>query len=360
MVFIIFFDSILILITSFTLLLEPVVSLTNPIPSNLLTPTSILRDLLSQSFQSKTAIAVPGVHDALSAKVFAQHETPILFLSGFGVSAARLGQPDAGILSLSEMEDTTRNVVAVTSEPQLPYKNRRIPLIVDGDTGYGGSANVRRTVRNLAKAGAAAITIEDQLFPKKCTYAAGENIKVVTEEEASARIKTALAARDEARYIDGNDMLIVARTDCRAALGMDEVVKRCQVFEDLGADIVYAENLQSRDEYILLRQKLLPTTPMMIAQLHIGDENIEQTLYSMKDIGEMGYNLALFGVTALQATVATLQSVAKEFEQAEIYFDMYNKEQQTSNFAQLSSFSDVKYVVGFPELDKFSKENPCV
>ena len=322
------------------------------------TSASVLRDLLSQSFESKKTIAVPGVHDALSAKIFTQNKSTVLFLSGFGVSASHLAQPDAGILTLSEMEEATRNVVAATNS-MYSDTSPPPPVIVDGDTGYGGAANVRRTIRNLAKAGAAAITIEDQIFPKKCTYAAGENIRVISQSEACARIKTALSARKEAKDIDGNDVLIIARTDCRAALGMEEVIQRCLKFEELGADIVYAENLQSKEEYIQLRQLLKPTTPMMLAQLQLGQEPSTQTLYPMEEMGEMGYNLALFGVTALQATVATLQSVAKGFDQGQVFHSIQDT-LETKSSVQLSPFSEVKNVVGFPELDDFVQENPCL
>ena len=330
---------------------------------SLTTPASKLRYLLSQSIKSNHAIAVPGVHDSLCARIFAQNKSPVLFVSGFGVSATYLGQPDAGILTLSEMEEVTRNIVRATSQ----NCDDIIPVIVDGDTGYGGAPNIRRTIRNLASAGAAAITIEDQVFPKKCTYAAGENVKVITRSEACDRIRTAIAAREQARVIDGNDVLIIARTDCRAALGFDEVVKRCEAFQELGADIVYAENLQSREEYIKLRKTLDENTPMMLAQLQLAtisksekqiDSN-KQTLYSMRDVRDMGYNLALFGVTALQASVCTLQSLAQGFQQNKVFYDVDNESEKDSSVT-LSPFSTVKEVVGFTDLDQFERKYSCL
>ena len=119
--------------------------------------------------------------------------------SGFGVSASRLGYPDAGILTLSEMEDTAKSVIRATGG--------KIPVIVDGDTGYGGAVNIRRTVRGLASVGAAAVTIEDQVFPKCCTYAAGTGVRVISRNASQARVRTAIAAREEARDIDGRDIL---------------------------------------------------------------------------------------------------------------------------------------------------------
>lgn len=207
-------------------------------------PAQQLRELIQES--RDRAILLPGVHDALSATIFHQADAETLFLSGFGISASFLGAPDAGILTLSEMEDAARRVVRSVEG--------NIPVIVDGDTGYGGCSNLRRAIRGLAEAGAAAISIEDQIFPKKCTYRAGEKgAPAVTREASIARVKTSLAAAKEAFEQDGNEVLVIARTDCRAALGFDEALERCLEYEALGADIVYAENLQSPEEYQTLR-----------------------------------------------------------------------------------------------------------
>ena len=168
------------------------------------------------------------VHDALSTRVFAEAGATVLFLSGFGVSACR-GEPDAGILTRVEMEDVARRCVAAAGD---------VPLIVDGDTGFGGASNLRRTIRGFATAGAGAVSIEDQAFPKRCTFAAGAGVRVVDRDAAVARVRAALRARDEARDA-GHDVLVVARTDCRAALGLDEAIARCAAFEALGADVVY-------------------------------------------------------------------------------------------------------------------------
>eukprot|EP00804_Cyclotella_cryptica_P023813 CCRYP_011185-RA/>CCRYP_011185-RA protein AED:0.02 eAED:0.02 QI:1494/1/1/1/0.5/0.33/3/1426/298 len=233
------------------------------------TPANVLYSLISanrkHAYENKellSAIPLAGIHDALSAKIFAQKGAPALFLSGFGVSASLLGVPDAGVTSLVEMEQVTRNVCSAMRS----HKGLKVPppLIVDGDTGYGGSPNMLRTISSLASAGAAAITIEDQVFPKMCTIAAGEKIRIVEREEAVGRVRGALGARDlycervslstTESTSSGAGCWIVARTDCRLAFGFEEVVERCLRFEELGAEIVYAENLQSIDEYLKLRE----------------------------------------------------------------------------------------------------------
>jgi 2-methylisocitrate lyase-like PEP mutase family enzyme len=297
----------------------------------LLTPAERLLSLAS----SQKGTLLPGIYDALSAKVFERQGAAALFLSGFGVSAAKLGRPDAGILTYSEMEEVTRHVCSVTT----------VPVVVDGDTGYGGTATMRRAIRGLAAAGAAAITIEDQVFPKRCTYVAGDGVRVVDREASLRRLKTALASRHEANEVDGTHVLIVGRTDCRAALGFDEALARCLEFQDMGADIVYAENLQSKDEYVKLRAQI--TTPMILAQVQVGTTG-GAPLFSLQDIAEMGYDFALFGVTSLQATAAALQGAADEMLAGGIV------ERQP-----LASFATVKEIVDVEDLEDFESLYYC-
>ena len=287
-------------------------------------------DRLLQLVNARRGILLPGVHDALSAKIFEQAGAPALFLSGFGVSASKLCVPDAGILGYSEILETARSVVS------------DLPLIVDGDTGYGGTGTMRRAVRGFAATGAAAMTIEDQVFPKKCTYAAGEGVRVVDRDSSVARIQTALAARKEAAEQDGNKILVVGRTDCRAALGFQEALERCLAFEAMGCDIVYAENLQSPDEYAKLRDHI--AAPMILAQVQIDPE---KKVLSLEEVAGLGYNLALYGVTSLQATVKALETTAAEMV-------------RTGTIeCSMSTFPEVKSIVGFDELEEFEGRYYC-
>ena len=261
-----------------------------------------------------------------------------LFVSGFGVSAARLGQPDAGILTRCELEATAKTIIQQSAAA--------VPVMVDGDTGFGGTANVRQTVRQMAAIRAAAITIEDQVFPKRCTYVAGTGVNVVSREQARQRMRAALAAQTEAWEQDGNRILVVARTDCRmsSSLGFDEAMERCLVFEELGADVVYAENLQSADEYEKLRATI--SSPMILAQVQTGRQ--DQKLLTLQDIGSMGFEMALWGVTGLQASVAALEQAASELLAGGMV-----------SSTPLASLDQVKQIVGFPELDSFEKEYSC-
>ena len=341
--------------------------------------STILKHRSISSSPSSGAIPLAGVHDALSAKIFAHHGAPAIFLSGFGVSASLLAIPDAGMTNLVEMEMMTRHVYSAvrggaSSSPPPP-------LIVDGDTGYGGAPNMLRTISTLSRAGAAAISIEDQMFPKKCTIAAGSKIQIVPREEAVERVRGAIGARDlhyqqqqeQQVGIDecsGKGTWIVARTDCRMAYGFNEVIERCLRFEELGAEVIYAENLQSVEEYQKLRDRLDSRTVTMIAQvqesLNNDDDdgrNVEtkkKPLLTLQEIAELGYDLALFGVTPLQCVVGSLDATAKQF--LGISRDDNDTTAATGIVTEpisMATFSDVKRVVGFDELGRFESDFPC-
>src|SRR5688500_10426156 len=172
-----------------------------------------IRDLVGRD-----TVLMPGVYDALTARIAARVGFDIVFISGYSVSAARLGEPDFGFLTQTEMADTARSVCRVSSAP----------VIVDADTGYGNALNVMRTVRDLQEAGAAGVFLEDQVWPKKCGHMAGK--RVVETAEHVAKIRAAVDARGE------RDLFVVARTDARQPLGLDAAIERCLAYKEAGAD----------------------------------------------------------------------------------------------------------------------------
>ncbi len=165
---------------------------------------------------------MPCCFDALSARLVERAGFDLTFMSGFAVSAARLGAPDTGLISYGEMLDQGRNICASVD----------IPVLGDADTGYGNALNVKRTVAGYAQVGFACLMIEDQVAPKRCGHTRGK--QVVDRNEALTRIRAALDARQE-----GHDILILARTDARGTHGLDEALWRAQAFADLGADMVF-------------------------------------------------------------------------------------------------------------------------
>lgn len=188
------------------------------------------RAALAQRLRARTFTVVPGIYDMISAKLADRAAFPVLYMTGYGTVASLLGLPDAGLASYTEMVERAGRFAGGISAP----------LIADGDTGYGGLLNVRHTVRGYEAAGVAAIQIEDQEFPKKCGHTPGK--RVVSLKEAVRRIEVAVDSRSSA------DFLIVARTDARAPLGLDEALRRAEAFDRAGADVIFLEAPESEAE----------------------------------------------------------------------------------------------------------------
>ncbi|WJX80543.1 hypothetical protein P8452_63530 [Trifolium repens] len=230
----------------------------------------------------------PGVHqgpacfDALSANLVESAGFPLCFTSGFSISASRLGLPDTGFLSYGEMID----------QGQLITQSVNIPVIGDADNGYGNAMNVKRTVKGYISAGFAGIILEDQVSPKACGHTQGR--KVVSREEAVMRIKAAVDARNES----GSDIVIVARTDARQALSLDEALFRSRAFADAGADVVFIDALASKQEMEAFCQ-VSPLVPKMANMLEGGGKTPILTPLELEDIGYkiVAYPLSLIGVS---------------------------------------------------------------
>lgn len=227
---------------------------------------------------------MPCCFDGLSAKLIGDAGFPVTFMSGFAVSAARIGAPDTGLISYGEMVDTGRNVCAATGAL----------VIGDGDTGYGNALNVKRTVRGYAQAGFAAIMIEDQVAPKRCGHTRGK--LVVDRTEAVNRIKAAVDAREE-----GADILILARTDARHGHGLDEALERAAAFREAGADLLFVEAPQSVEEM----ERICREVP----GIHMANlvEGGATPLLPHAELERIGYRLAAYPLTLLSAVTRAMQ-----------------------------------------------------
>jgi 2-methylisocitrate lyase-like PEP mutase family enzyme len=258
---------------------------------------------------------MPGCYDALSAKLIADAGFKVAFMSGFAVSATRLGLPDTGLISFNEMLESLRNCCAAA---------RSVPVIGDGDTGYGNALNVQRTIAEYARAGAACVMIEDQVSPKKCGHTRGK--QVISRKEARMKIRAAVDARAEA------DILIMARTDARATHGFKEALKRCRDFEAEGADIIFLEAPESEEE--MQRFCRAMTKPCMANMVSGG----KTPILTPKKLQEIGYKLALYPVMLLSAAVSAMQTTLSALRPG-------------SSLAPppTISFADLQGVVGFPD-----------
>ena len=258
-------------------------------------------------------LPIPSCFDALSAKLIEQTGFDAMFMSGFAASASRIGEPDLGVMTLTEVLDQLNNITDATS----------LPVIGDGDTGYGNAMNVQRTVKSFAKIGCAGVLIEDQLSPKRCGHTPGKD--VVSREEAFDRIRASVDAREE------KDILIMARTDANHTHGIKEAIERAQIFHELGSDILFVEAPKTEDEMRLICQEV---PGCKIANIVEG--GLTPNL-SMKELEDIGYNMAVYPLTALSSAMkAMVDSLNK----------LKTDDDRSSN---LMSFTELRKRVGFDD-----------
>ncbi|MEK9528252.1 MAG: isocitrate lyase/PEP mutase family protein [Gammaproteobacteria bacterium] len=255
-----------------------------------------LKDLIANG----SFISAPGVFDPLSARVAEQSGANALYMTGYGVSASLLGKPDAGLVSYREMVDRVRAICEVTT----------VPLIADGDTGFGGLANVRQAVRGYENAGASAIQIEDQEYPKRCGHT--RNRKVISTEDMVRKIELACETRQS------NAFLIVARTDARTEHGLDEALSRAEAYRSAGADVLFVESPESLDEMRMINEQLsgAPTLANMVG----GGKT---PMLADAELHALGYDIAIHpvyllgaAVTAMREALKTLQATGQEASSA--------------------------------------------
>lgn len=236
-------------------------------------------------------LVLPGAYDAMSARLIEQAGFSAGYLTGYGHSASKLGRPDVGLMTLSEMAERVRDTVDAV----------HIPFVADGDTGFGNNVNVVRTVRSYERAGACAIQLEDQKMPKKCGHMTGRQL--IPAEEMAEKIQAAAAARQD------RDFLLIARTDARTGLGLEEAIRRAKLYERAGADLIFVESLESVEEMRLVNRAVeLPTVANMV-------EGGRSPSLTAAQLQELGYSVVFFPVAALYAAAKgvwdLLQSLRK-------------------------------------------------
>lgn len=231
---------------------------------------------------------MPGAHDALSARIIAQTGFKALAVGGYAVSAAHLGKPDVGLLTLTEMVDHFARIVDAAD----------IPVLADGDTGHGNITNVMRTVKEIERTGAAAMFLEDQLFPKRCGHMEGK--AVIPAEEMIAKIKAAVDARTD------QDFVIMARTDALAPLGLDEAIDRANRYHQAGADMIFVEAPRTVAEMRRITTEI--EAPAMANNVEGG----KTPLLPAKELEAIGYRLVAFPTAGIYAVSAALAKTMKE------------------------------------------------
>lgn len=246
---------------------------------------------LNEQLQDKNRIIVlPGVFDALSARIAEQVGFHAMFQTGYGSSAALLGMPDFGLLNAGEtLENAKRIVTAV-----------KTPVLVDADTGYGNALNVWRLVRDLEHMGAAGIFLEDQVWPKRCGHMAGKD--VIPMDDYLPKLRAALEARGS------KDFIIVARTDARAPLGLDEAIERGKAYRKAGADVIFVEAPRTVAELKQISNEIdAPLVANMI------EDGITPTLPA-QELLKLGYRIAVFPLSALYSATFAMRQVLTELK----------------------------------------------
>lgn len=275
------------------------------------------RQRLRQRIARRDAFLLPGAANALTARIAEDLGFEAVYLTGAGFTNMQLGMPDLGLLSVTELAEAAARISDVTT----------IPLVVDIDTGFGNALNVYRTVHLLERAGAAALQIEDQIFPKKCGHFSGKG--VVPLPEMLSKLHAALDARRD----DGT--LIIARTDARAVEGFDRALERAHAMSEAGADIIFVEAPESVEEMRQIGQ--LPA-PQLVNVVMGG----RTPMLPREELAEMGFSIALYANAALQAMVLAAQEVLGSLR------DVGSLEKVED---RLASFSERQRIVGKPDFD---------
>lgn len=281
-----------------------------------------MKENLRLRLQQPGLLSAPGVFDMVSLRLADSFGFDALYMTGFGTVASHTGLPDAGLATYTDMVGRVKAMASMASTP----------LIADGDTGYGGLLNVAHTVRGFEAAGAAAIQLEDQEFPKKCGHTPGR--RVIAMADMVRKIQVACDARSS------SDFLIIARTDARSALGLDEALRRAEAYARAGADILFVESPETEGEMRQIGRSFdLPLLANMV-------EGGRTPVLSQAELESIGYKLAIFPVTALLAAAEAMKTV---------YAAIRSTGSSAGAPSKLMPFGELTRLMGFEEVWAFEK-----
>ena len=279
-------------------------------------------DTLRKRLQTKSLLVAPGIYDMVSLRLANTFGFEALYMTGFGAVASHLGLPDAGLATYSDMVGRVKLMAAMATSP----------LIADGDTGYGGLLNVQHTVRGYEAAGAVAIQLEDQEFPKKCGHMLGR--RVVPVDDMVAKIRVAIESRSDPEF------LVIARTDSRTVLGLDEALRRAEAYLRAGADILFIESPESVEEMARIGRTF--DVPLMANMVEGG----RTPILSAAELERVGYRFAIFPAIGFLAAGAAL---------AAAYGELKAKRSSDTLQTPLYPFKDFSTLMGFDWVAEFDR-----
>jgi 2-methylisocitrate lyase-like PEP mutase family enzyme len=283
-----------------------------------------LRQQLKARLAGPELVVAPGVFDLISVRLADSLGFDCLYMTGYGTVASYLGEPDAGLATYSDM---VNRVAAFCGAA-------RTPIICDGDTGYGGLLNVAHTVRGYERAGAAGIQLEDQEFPKKCGHTPGR--RVIPREDMARKIQVAAEARQDP------DLLIVARTDARTSLGLDEALRRGEAYVKAGADVLFIESPESEQELETIGRTF--DVPLLCNVVEGG----RTPQLSPADLQALGFSLAIYPASGFLAAARALEQV---------YGQLKARKGTLEAGEQLYSFQQMCELMGFPAVWEFDRRH---
>jgi 2-methylisocitrate lyase-like PEP mutase family enzyme len=274
---------------------------------------------LRQRLTEPRVLLAPGIYDALSALIAEQAGFEALYLSGASIAYTRLGRPDIGLTTFSEVQDTLARIT----------ERVRVPVIVDADTGFGNPLNVQRTVRGFERAGAVMIQLEDQTFPKRCGHLDGK--AVVTVAEMQGKLRAALDARASA------DTLILARTDALALEGLDSALDRAEAYLDCGVDALFIEALRTPQQADAACRRFAHRVPLLANMVEGG----KTPLQSADELGARGFRIVIFPGGTARAVAHTLAG----------YYASLHAHGSTAPWrGNMLDFDGLNAVIGTPDL----------
>ena len=276
---------------------------------------------LGKALKKPGCIVAPGVYDLISALVADRMGFQALYVTGYGTVASAMGLPDAGLATYRDMVERIGTIAKMT----------KTPVVADADTGYGGLLNVRHTIRGYEEAGVTAIQLEDQEFPKKCGHT--PNRRVIPTAEMVQKIKVACDSRSS------KDFLIIARTDSRTSLGLDEAMRRMEAYAKAGADILFIEAPETETEMETIGKRF--DQPLLANMVNGG----KTPMLPAKRLGELGYRIAIFPAAGFLSTAAALEGAYGELKTAGT----------STGQTPMVAFTAFSEMMGFPEVWEFEK-----
>lgn len=259
----------------------------------------------------------PGAHDALAARIIEHVGFDVVYFTGYGQAASYLGRPDVGLLTMTEMATRVANIADAVG----------IPVIADGDTGFGNHVNVMRTVRQYEKAGAAAIQLEDQAFPKRCGHMLGR--QVIAVDDMVSKITAAADARQD------EDFVIIARTDARTSQGLEAAIDRGYAYQEAGADVLFIESPESIDE---MRQIASSFSVPLLANMVEGGRT---PLLTSEELGDIGYRIVIYPTASVYAVARALMDLMNQLKACGTTKGFIDKMVTFSEFNQLVGLAEI-------------------